>query len=61
MPLLTFLERYGTSKYSKDTLQMLNASIVAQLFEWKSKLPPSLQLNLNEPLTAYPPSVLLLQ
>lgn len=40
---------------------MLNASIVAQLFEWKSKLPPSLQLNLNEPLTAYPPSVLLLQ
>ncbi|KAF4551905.1 Fungal specific transcription factor domain-containing protein 29 [Elsinoe fawcettii] len=51
---------YSTSKYSKDALQKLNAGIVAQLCEWKVKLPPSLQIGHSASAT-YVPSVMLLQ
>jgi hypothetical protein len=53
--------RYGTSSISKETLQELNAKIVAKLRKWKSTLPPVLQINLDDVTSPYLPHVLILQ
>lgn len=58
---LTFEYRYGTSRISKSVLQELNAKIVAELRGWKARLPPFLQINLDDYTTPYLPHVLLLQ
>ncbi|KAJ5613821.1 hypothetical protein N7528_007475 [Penicillium herquei] len=51
---------YGTSRLSKSTLQELNAKIVAELGEWKTRLPPFLQIDLDDYTSPYLPHVLLL-
>lgn len=53
--------RYGTSSISKEILQELNAKIVAELRKWKASLPKSLQVNLDDITSLYPPHVLVLQ
>ncbi|KAJ9303113.1 transcriptional regulator family: Fungal Specific TF [Paecilomyces variotii] len=52
---------YGTSSISKAVLQELNAKIVAELRRWKAKLPPFLQIDLDDCTSPYLPHVLLLQ
>lgn len=62
LTLLCFLLlSYETSHISKALLQELNAKIVAKLRHWKAKLPPMLQINLNDHTSPYLPHVLLLQ
>ncbi|KAL4928755.1 transcription factor domain-containing protein [Aspergillus undulatus] len=51
---------YGTSSISKVVLQSLNEKIVAKILDWKARLPPSLQINLDDHITPYVPQVLLL-
>ncbi|KAJ5109282.1 hypothetical protein N7456_005957, partial [Penicillium angulare] len=51
---------YGTSNIPKETLQELNAKIVAELRRWKSTLPPSLQINFDDVTSPYLPHVLIL-
>ncbi|CAI7632081.1 unnamed protein product [Penicillium pancosmium] len=55
------VDQYGTSSISKETLQELNAKIVAKLRKWKSTLPPVLQINLDDVTSPYLPHVLILQ
>ncbi|KAJ9197338.1 transcriptional regulator family: Fungal Specific TF [Paecilomyces variotii] len=51
---------YGTSSISKAVLQERNAKIVAELRRWKAKLPPFLQIDLDDCTSPYLPHVLLL-
>ncbi|CRG83993.1 Nitrogen assimilation transcription factor nit-4 [Talaromyces islandicus] len=51
---------YGTSGFSRNELQELNANIVADLRNWKESLPPTLQVNVNNRAPSYLPHVLLL-
>ncbi|KAJ5975042.1 hypothetical protein N7481_008749 [Penicillium waksmanii] len=51
---------YTTSKINKATMQEFNERIVAELCKWKANLPPTLQIDLNDHTSPYPPHVLLL-
>ncbi|KAJ5109655.1 hypothetical protein N7532_002300 [Penicillium argentinense] len=51
---------YTTSKIDKTSMQEFNERIVAELCRWKAKLPPSIQIDINDHITPYLPHVLLL-
>ncbi|KAJ5347505.1 transcriptional regulator family: Fungal Specific TF [Penicillium brevicompactum] len=51
---------YGTAGIPRSKLQPLNEKIVAELLDWKARLPSLIQIDLTDHTTPYLPHVLLL-